>query len=932
MPLDYPNSPNASTDDPLSYHRVFESLPGPYLLLSTELIVHAASEDFLRATGRRREEIKGHPAREVLAGPDGPYETGAAAQLEASLQRVLATRQSHQMEPLPVATPGPSLTGGSSRRYWQPTHTPVPDENGTLTGIIHRADDVTVRVQAQGEGQAGAQPELLRNLFAQAPALIAIVRGPAYVYELVNPLYQELFPNRQLVGRPLLEAVPEIAGQPIMDILDGVYRQGEPFTGNEMPIPLDRAGNGRPETFYFNFTYQPLRNAQGEVDGIISYAYDVTTQVLSRRRVEESEQRFRTLLESIPEMAWTAGPDGQINYYNSQWYAYTGQPEAQAVGTGWAAVTHPDDVTTCLPLWQRALATGTLYEAECRYQRAADGAWRWHLTRAVPQQDAAGRVVQWVGTCTDIHEQKRYAQQLLERETYFRRMTDSVPVMVWVTDPDGAGIYLNKPWYDYTGQTEEEALGLGWLSATHPGDAAQSREIFLAANAQRVPFSLLYRLRRHDGAYRWFLDKGEPRYNAAGDYEGYAGVVIDVHEQRRAEEQLLLSVRAGRVGIWEWDVVHDRATYSDLLQEMFGFPAGTFKGEFDGAYRIYQSVIHPDDRQMVNEQVQEAFRLVQREFYVEFRVLRPSGEITWIAERGEVVYEGDQPVRMNGTCIDITSRKRTEEAAHRLSEELAAVNEELAASNEELRAANEEIQASNEELTEANGQLARVNADLDNFVYTASHDLKAPILNVEGLLKALERQLSGEIRQKEIVGQLYQMLYASVARFRKTINDLTEVARIGKESQEDVAIIPLADVLTEVRQDLEPQIREAGALIEENLTCPAVRFSRKNLKSILYNLVGNAVKYRSPDRPPHVRLTCYTQDGYYVLTVADNGLGMDMSQEDKIFALFKRLHAHVEGTGIGLYIVKRVIENAGGRIEVESQVGVGSTFRVFLKR
>jgi signal transduction histidine kinase len=365
---------------------------------------------------------------------------------------------------------------------------------------------------------------------------------------------------------------------------------------------------------------------------------------------------------------------------------------------------------------------------------------------------------------------------------------------------------------------------------------------------------------------------------------------------------------------------------------MFGLPPGKFQGEFDGAYGVFQSVIHPEDRQMVNEQVDEAFRLVQREFYVEFRVLHPSGEITWIAERGEVVYEDGRPARMNGTCIDITDRKGAEEAAHRLSEELAAVNEELAASNEELRAANEEIQASNEELTEANGQLARVNADLDNFVYTASHDLKAPILNVEGLLKALERQLSGEIRGKEIVGQLYEMLYASVARFRKTINDLTEVARIGKESQEDIATIALSDVLTEVRQDLQSQIREAGALIEENLPCPAVRFSRKNLKSILYNLLGNAVKYRSPDRPPRVRIACREEGAYQVLTVADNGLGMDMRQEHKIFALFKRLHAHVEGTGIGLYIVKRMIENAGGRIEVESQVGVGTTFRVYFRR
>jgi PAS domain S-box-containing protein len=929
MPLDAPDFRDVSPDDSFSYHRVFESLPGLYLLLSPGLTVRAVSDDFLRAVGRERAAVTGKSAREVLTGPGGPYDAGAAAALEASLQRVLATRQAHQLDALPVTAPGPGLPGGN--HYWQPTHLPVLAENGAVTALIHRADDVTGRVPAAPP--PAAQPGLLESLFAQAPALIAIVRGPAYVYELVNPLYQQqLFPGRQLVGRPLLEAVPELAGQPIMDILDGVYRRGEPFAGMEMPIPLDRAGNGRPETVYFNFTYQPVRNASGEVDGIISYAYDVTAQVMARRRVEESEHRFRTLLESIPEMAWTAGPDGQINYYNSPWYAYTGQVGSRGHGHRLDRRYPPRRRSRLPAALAASLATGTPYQAECRYRRASDASWRWHLARAVPQTDAAGRVMQWVGTCTDIHEQKLYTQQLLERETYFRQMTDNLPVMVWVTRPDGACTYLNRTWYDYTGQTEAEALGLGWTSATHPEDVSRSRDLFLDAVTRQGSFTLLYRLRRHDGTYRWFLDRGEPRYDAAGNFEGMVGVVIDVHEQRRAEEQLLLSVRAGRVGIWEWDVVNDRATYSDLLQEMFGFPAGTFEADFEGAYEVFQSVIYPEDRPLVNEQVEEAFRQVQREFYVEFRVARPSGEMTWIAERGEVVYEGNRPVRMNGTCIDITDRKRAEEAAHRLSEELAAVNEELAASNEELRAANEEIQASNEELTEANGQLARVNADLDNFVYTASHDLKAPILNVEGLLKALERQLAGEIREKPIVRQLYEMLYASVARFRKTINDLTEVARIGKESQEDVATITLNDVLAEVRQDLDPQIREAAARLEENLNCPSVRFSRKNLKSILYNLVSNAVKYRSPDRPLLVRITCRTQEDYYVLTVADNGLGMDMSQEEKIFALFKRLHAHVEGTGIGLYIVKKIVENAGGRIEVESQVGVGSAFRVYLKQ
>jgi signal transduction histidine kinase len=158
------------------------------------------------------------------------------------------------------------------------------------------------------------------------------------------------------------------------------------------------------------------------------------------------------------------------------------------------------------------------------------------------------------------------------------------------------------------------------------------------------------------------------------------------------------------------------------------------------------------------------------------------------------------------------------------------------------------------------------------------------------------------------------------------------VARISKESTEDVAYIPVAEVLEEVLLDLQPQLEEAGAQIAVKLDGENVQFSRKNLKSILHNLLSNALKYRSTDRQLRVSVASQVQQDYLELVVEDNGLGIDMRQEEKIFGLFKRLHTHVEGTGIGLYMVKKMLENAGGKIKVESQVGVGSAFKVYFKR
>ncbi len=269
----------------------------------------------------------------------------------------------------------------------------------------------------------------------------------------------------------------------------------------------------------------------------------------------------------------------------------------------------------------------------------------------------------------------------------------------------------------------------------------------------------------------------------------------------------------------------------------------------------------------------------------------------------------------------VEARRKVEESQLALQQ----VNEQLAAANEELYAANEELSA-------ANGQLTRVNADLDNFVYAASHDLKSPILNIEGLLRVLVKKLPPDNPEEPVFGKAVDLMRDAISRFKGTIADLTEIIKIGK-ADEEITAVAMPEVIRHVLLDMEDSIGEAGAGVTVEVSqCPEIAFSRKNLQSIVYNLVSNAVKYRSPHRHLKLRITCCVDGEYLVLSVADNGLGMDLSGENKIFTMFKRLHNHVEGSGIGLYIVRKIVDNAGGRIEVESQADAGSTFRVYLRR
>ncbi len=242
---------------------------------------------------------------------------------------------------------------------------------------------------------------------------------------------------------------------------------------------------------------------------------------------------------------------------------------------------------------------------------------------------------------------------------------------------------------------------------------------------------------------------------------------------------------------------------------------------------------------------------------------------------------------------------------------------------------NEELVATNEELHQSNTQLTRTNVDLDTFVYTASHDLKAPITNIESIVIALRETLPPAVRQDEVVGHLLGLLDTTVARFQFTIGQLTDISRLQLAHTGPAEPVVLAPVVEAVRLDLAPVIAAAGTDLTVTVAPDlVVSFSPANLRSIVYNLLSNAVKYRTADRPSQVRVHAAQTASGVVLTVQDNGLGMSEMQQRQLFGLFQRLHTHVEGTGVGLYITKRLVENAGGTITVQSQPGVGTTFTV----
>lgn len=266
-------------------------------------------------------------------------------------------------------------------------------------------EELEEKVEAQSgnsnkQQEVAVQRDRLRRFLMQAPAGICVLGGSGFVFELVNPSFQELFPDRSLLGERFLKALPEIKGQPMWDLLQDVYTTGETFHGTEMQI-LDR---------YFNFIYQARFDANDQIDGVLAFVYEVTEMVLVRLEVEENEKRFRLLLNGIPQMAWTNTPDGDVNFYNEQWYRYTGASLEESSGLGLQDIVFEKDLKHHRESFHSILESGESGHYELRL-KGSDEEYKWYLIRMQPIKGDAEEILLWIGTATDIHDLKMLQQQ-----------------------------------------------------------------------------------------------------------------------------------------------------------------------------------------------------------------------------------------------------------------------------------------------------------------------------------------------------------------------------------------------------------------------------------------------------------------------------------------------------------------------------------------
>ncbi|MHC2106448.1 PAS domain-containing protein [Methylobacterium sp. CM6246] len=416
--------------------------------------------------------------------------------------------------------------------------------------------------------------------------------------------------------------------------------------------------------FWATGEVKPLMSGGGEVLGYLKILRDRTEEREVAAALEASELRYRSLVEVSPQVVWFGDADGTISYCNAYWYDYTGLPAGETGEASWMGVIHPDHRDAIRTAWLSAASAGRPYEVEFLLRRV-DGEYRWFLSRAQPVRDTNGTIRSWIGTSLDIHERK-------VAEERFQALMTLAPAVIWFGNPDGSLSFLNDRWYAYTGQTPEQALPWGWAEVIHPDDLPGLREAWDAARMGEVTYDTEARLRRRDGAYRWFLIRAEPMRDGTGHVVGWLGSNSDIHDRRqavedlvRAREQLRLAVDATGTGIFDYDLVADVLEWDVRTRSFFGL------GPDDPvSLEVYLARLHPDDRERADRAVAAALAPAGGGTYdITYRTIDPAGGIErWVSARGQTLFEGDRPIRLIGTARDVSEGRRAEQALRETEE------------------------------------------------------------------------------------------------------------------------------------------------------------------------------------------------------------------------------------------------------------------------
>jgi PAS domain S-box-containing protein len=468
------------------------------------------------------------------------YPDELAAKLQRQIEEVFQTGK-----PLFDETPYVSPTGAGG--YFEYIFVPVFTPEGEVEAVAGSTRDITRRKRAEDDRerllkQVEAERERLSEIIHQSPAFMCVLRGPAHVFEIVNDRYARLVGNRDLLGKTVRQAFPEIEGQGFFELLDEVYRTGKPFVGSDVRVSLQATAGAPPAEHCIEFVYQALHEADGSVSGVFVHGVDLT----EIKRHEARLARDATLLANVRDSVIVTDLEGIVTFWNEGASRLFGYSAAETVGRANTERFAPEQRPGVEEL-TRCIAAGEMEFAGEWLDRRKDGTPIWIEAETRRIHDASGNPMGVMGVSRDISDRKRNEEILRENSERFRQLADAMPQIVFAATADGNVDYFNRKWYEYTGIPEGEVGFESWRHTHEPEHLERVVAVWERSLRTGAPYEIEYRLRRADGQFRWHLGRALPVRDARGEIVRWFGTNTDIHDAKILQEQndrLLESERA----------------------------------------------------------------------------------------------------------------------------------------------------------------------------------------------------------------------------------------------------------------------------------------------------------------------------------------------------------------------------------------------------
>jgi PAS domain S-box-containing protein len=794
---------------------------------------------------------------------------------------------------------------------------PIKDASGKIIGASKIARDVTERkrneeIRARQAQDLLIQTTLLQNVFRHSPTAIAVLEGPEFAFEMVNPEYQALQPGVAMVGKTVAELWPD-AAPIVLPLLRRVRDTRLPYHAIAMPIPRRRAPDEQVEERFFTFSYVPLVDLDVSREArILVVALDVTDM----KRIELGLREKARLLDLSNDAILVRNAQDLIAYWNAGAAEVYGYMPDEALGHRAHELLHTEFPEPLNAIFETLRCEGR-WSGELVHIRK-DGTKIAVSSRWVADRDGQRNIRAILETNSDITERKQAEEALRRAAEFDEAALKSIGEGLVTIDTDGLVTSMNPAAEELLGWTfgELRSKNLHTMIHHHHPDGR------LFPSSECAGFQVLRHgppLKNHedvfirrDGTFFDVTYSNAPLRDAAGRITGLVYVFNDLSERKRAEKALRESEERLRTQMERMPIgciVFDRhncfTQMNPAAERILGHTAAELCGQ-------HASVIVPES---ARSHVDDILRRLAE------------GDMTAHSENENVTKDGvsiicqwtNTPLRDGaGNFIgflsmiqDITERKRAEQV--------------LRESEEQLRLLSSDLERRVQKRT---SELVAINKELESFTYSVSHDLRAPLRGIDGWSAALLEDYGEKLDEqaREYLGRVR----AETQRMGHLIDDLLRLSRVTRAEMRttQVDLSALANSITRRIREANPE-RNTEFTIEPGLKGEG---DPRLLEIALTNLLDNAVKFSSKRNDAKVEFGAAShsnaganRSGFFV---RDNGAGFDMTYASQLFGAFQRLHSASEfpGTGIGLATVQRVILRHGGTICAESKPDEGATF------